>query len=339
MPVPFLDFSLPELRTYRPVVAEPDDFDDFWAHTLAESRAIGGEVTATLVDAGLTAFDVYDVTFPGFGGHPIRGWHVVPANAQGPLPTIVQFNGYGGGRGLPHERLTWAAAGYAYFVMDTRGQASNWGSGGATADPVGSGPATPGFMTRGVDSPDTYYYRRLFTDAVRAIDALPHLPNTDPSRITVCGGSQGGGIALAVAGLVPNITAVMADVPFLSHFERAVGMTDSNPYAEVVKYLSIHREPERVFEVLSYFDGVNFAKRASCPALYSVALMDDICPPSTVFASYNWYGGDADIEVYPFNNHEGGDAHQWAKQARWLSNLLSGEPSTEPALAPRSAAE
>ena len=35
------------------------------------------------------------------------------------------------------------------------------------------------------------------------------------------------------------------------------------------------------------FDGVDFAKRASVPALFSVALMDQVCPPSTVYAAYH----------------------------------------------------
>lgn len=39
--------------------------------------------------------------------------------------------------------------------MDTRGQGSVWGTGGATPDPHGSGPATPGYMTRGIAHPDT----------------------------------------------------------------------------------------------------------------------------------------------------------------------------------------
>jgi hypothetical protein len=33
-------------------------------------------------------------------------------------------HGYGGGRGFPHSWLGWPTAGYALFVMDTRGQGS-----------------------------------------------------------------------------------------------------------------------------------------------------------------------------------------------------------------------
>jgi cephalosporin-C deacetylase len=322
--MPFLDMPLDELRSYRPDVAEPADFDEFWRGTLEDARAAGGQTELTPIETGLTAIDTFDVTFPGFGGEPVRAWFSVPAGASGPLPTIVAFNGYGGGRGLPHERIQWPAAGYAYLLMDTRGQGSGWGTGGSTADPSAGQPAAPGFMTRGILDPREYYYRRVYTDAVRAVDAARGLDLVDPTRIAVAGGSQGGGMAIAVAGLVPNLAAVMPDVPFLSHFRRAVGFTARDPYAEIVRYLSVHREAEaKVFETLSYFDGVTFAKRASAPALYSVALMDETCPPSTVFASYNSYGGDADIEVYPFNDHEGGGDFQWTRQVRWLAARMA----------------
>ena len=66
-------------------------------------------------------------------GDPIRGWLTCPAGAADPLPTIVEFVGYGGGRGLPEEHLQWATAGYAHLLMDTRGKGSEWGHGGDTA--------------------------------------------------------------------------------------------------------------------------------------------------------------------------------------------------------------
>ena len=153
------------------------------------------------------------MTFSGFGGHRVRGWLRMPAARSGPLPCVVQYIGYGGGRGLAHENLLWAAAGYANFVMDTRGQGSA-NSVGDTGDPVFSGPAHPGFMTRGILDPATYYYRRLYTDAVRAVDAA-RAHEAVANAVAVTGGSQGGGLALAVAALRDDIVAAMPDVPFL----------------------------------------------------------------------------------------------------------------------------
>ncbi len=204
--------------------------------------------------------------------------------------------------------------------MDTRGQGSGWGGGGDTPDPVGFGPAYPGFMTRGIDNPEDYYYRRLFTDAVRAVEAARSHPLTDPARTAAVGVSQGGGITLAVGGLVPDLAAVAPDVPFLCDFPRATTLTDRDPYREIGNYLKTRRgRTEQVLRTLSYFDGVHFAARGNAPALFSTALEDQTCPPSTVFAAFNaWAGEDKAIEVYDFNDHEGGGPYQQAAQLAWL---------------------
>jgi cephalosporin-C deacetylase len=322
--MPLWDLPLEQLEQYAPDVGEPDDFDAFWSRTLEETRSHPLGVELTSVDSGLTAVRSWDVSFAGFGGHRIRAWLHLPASVEAGqrLPGVVQFQGYGGGRGLAHENVLWALAGYAHLVMDTRGQGSGW-SAGDTPDPVGSDPAQPGFMTRGIRDPSEHFYRRVFADAARAVETLRTQASVDAGRVAVVGGSQGGGISLAVAALVPDVRAVMADVPFLCHIARGTAITDRDPYAEVTRYLGIHRDSrELVLRTLSYFDGVSFARRAGAPALFSVALMDMICPPSTVYAAYNGYAGPKEIAVYHDNDHEGGGAVQQARQLRWLRDQL-----------------
>ncbi|WP_435127361.1 acetylxylan esterase [Actinacidiphila sp. bgisy144] len=315
---------LADLRAYRPEISEPADFDDFWRQTLAESRALARPARFEPYDSGLRTVDVLDVTFSGYGGHDIRGWLLLPRHIDGPLPCVVEFIGYNGGRGLPHEYLTWSAAGYANLVMDTRGQGSGGYTHAVTPDPApGGAPHTPGYLTRGIESPQTYYYRRVFTDAALAVDTALSHPRIDRSRIAVYGGSQGGGIAIAASGLNDAVSATVADVPFLCHFRRATEITDSSPYRELVTLVRTqrHRE-EQAFKTLDYFDCVNLAARASAPALFSAALMDSTCPPSTVFAAYHRWGGEKDINVWKYNGHEGGGAYQTAEQIRFLERVL-----------------
>lgn len=320
----FVDLPEADLRAYRSAQVDPADFDSFWNATLASSRAAapaGARLDA--VEVGLRTLDVFDVTFPGFGGQPIRAWLRMPRGAAGPLPTVVQYQGYGGGRGRPTENLLYASAGFAHLLVDTRGQGSGW-SIGDTADSGETGPQIPGVMTRGIDSRDSYYYRRLFTDAVRAIDAVRTLEFVDAERIAVLGGSQGGGISLAVAGLVEGLRAVLPQVPFLCDFPRAVTIHDKDPYHEVVRYLAQHRtKVAHVLETLAYFDGVNFARRATAPAWFTVALMDETCKASTVFGAYNAYAGPKQIEVFPFNGHEGGAAQTDGENVRILHEVFS----------------
>lgn len=314
--MPLFDFPLNELEVYRPSREEPTDFDAFWRSTL-DVRGSAPKFEPS--ESGLSTVDVWDVTFAGFGGHPIKAWFIKPRGATG-LPGVVTYIGYAGGRGLPHDWLLYSAAGYANLVMDNRGQGAMWVPGDTPDVPVGPlDPQYPGFLTRGVLDPSTYYYRRLIADAVLAVDALREAPGVDASRVAVAGGSQGGGLALAVSGLRADVRAALIDVPFLCHWRRAMEVATEGPYPELVSYCAVQRlAAAKVMQTLSYCDGLNFAARATAPALFSVGLMDPVCPPSTVYAAYNHYSGPKRMVVWPHNGHEGGQTHQIAEQFRFL---------------------
>jgi cephalosporin-C deacetylase len=319
------DLPLDQLKDYRPEVDEPRDFDSFWSATLSEARAAAKPPVFVPVDAGLETVETYDVSFSGYAGQPIKAWLVMPRNRPGKLPGVVEYIGYGGGRSLPIDWLLWASAGFAHFVMDTRGQGSSWSQGDTPDEQdVPGSPEIPGVMTRGVLDPKTYYYRRLIADAVRAIDTMRLHPAVDPDRIAVTGVSQGGGLTIAAAGLAGSLVRAAApDVPFLCHYRRAIEVTDTNPYEEIRAYCKIHRDSvETVFRTLSYFDGLSFATRAGSTALFSMGMMDTICPPSTVFAAYNRWAGAKDIRIYPFNDHEGGASFQNREKLAFLKRVL-----------------
>ncbi|MGW3088359.1 acetylxylan esterase [Streptomyces sp. NPDC001108] len=319
------DLSLDRLRDYRPEPEEPADFDAFWEKTLIETARHDLDAAFVPYDTGFATLDVFDVAFRGWGGQPVKAWLLLPKERSGPLPAVVQYIGYNGGRGIPYSWPVWSSLGYAHLVMDNRGQG---GGGKNTADtpdlaPDGHGSASPGFLTRGIEDPHRHYYRRLITDAVRAVDAVRAHGAVDTARVAVLGGSQGGGLALAVAGLRDDVAAAVADVPFLCHYRRASQITDAGPYAEIARWLSGHRfRVDEAMTTLSYFDGVNFAARATAPAWFSVGLMDRICPSSTVFAAYHRYAGPARIEVFPYNGHEGGAEYDLPRKLAALRGVF-----------------
>ena len=140
-----------DLRRYSPTVVEPADFDAFWRTTLDGARARPVLVDVRPHPTDLRLVDTWDVTFAGFGGDPVRAWYTRPAGVDAPLPAVVEYAGYGRGRGLPHERLTWPVAGYAHLLMDNRGQSGLHGAGDTptrTGSPVDRGPPPGASSTR-----------------------------------------------------------------------------------------------------------------------------------------------------------------------------------------------
>ncbi|MFE2938009.1 acetylxylan esterase [Streptomyces sp. NPDC059255] len=331
--MPAFDLPLDELRRYRPVLDEPADFDAFWQDTLKEAEeeteGAGPVVSQCPVDTGLRLVETWDVTFRGFAGEAVRAWYTRPAGVSGALPAVVEYAGYGRGRGLPHERITWPAAGFAHLLMDNRGQGDRYGCGGDTPDPHASAPGGPGPAARGLLAPRDYHYRRLITDAVRAVAAVRALPGVDGARVAAVGNSQGGGLALAVAGLVPDLAAVLVSAPLLCGIRRALDLAGAGPYDEIAAYLAVRREAAgAALHTLSYVEGASFARRAHAPAHFGVGLRDTVCPPSGAFSAFNRYGEltgrepRREMHTYPFNGHEGGDAVHVRGQLSWLRAVV-----------------
>lgn len=320
------DLPQPELERYRPDVAEPADFLEFWGKQLADARSHPLDARFTEVDTLIRHAQVFDVSFAGYGGDVVKGWLFVPHRLAPNPATVVEYIGYGGGRGTPVEWLTYSTAGHLHLVMDTRGQGHNW-RGGDTPDASYDGaPGGGGFLTRGILSPQGMYYTRLFVDAARAVEAARAHPAVAGLPVVTAGGSQGGALTLAAAHLAAlggePVTATMPDVPFLSNFARALRVTEAAPYDEIIRFCKVYpHHTELVFANLSYLDVVNHSRRITAPGLFSVGLLDEVTPASTVYAAYNHYAGPKEIRVYPFNGHEGGGQRHFEEKLAYLEAL------------------
>ena len=308
--MPWYDMPLERLREYRTQTDEPDGFDDWWAQRLERARAQVQPATFTPHETQLyRPYQVQDVEFSGAGGDPIRAWYIKPSGTKTP-PVVVKFIGYGGGRGAPTEHLLLPALGYGVLVMDSRGQGGRW-TYGATGDRA-PGPENSQVMSRGITTPEDYYYTRMFTDAALAVDVALELSGGEP--VAVSGASQGCGLALAAPALHrDNIAVCQADRPFLCDIQRAITLAPHAPYTEIPEFLAQNVALiDKALFTLRYVDCALLARRITATCLLSVGLMDIICPPSTVFAAYNEISSDKDIAVYPYSGHEVPQAHaEW----------------------------
>lgn len=305
------------------MVSTEEEFDDFWRRTLREHGAATG-VEHRELRTPLRTLRVEDVTFQGFDGSPVRAWMLRPAS-EAPRAMVVQFLGNNTGRGVPEQWTLLPSAGYAVLVMDNRGQTGP-ASIGATPDAMAAGPQVVGRMTSGIESPQSFYYRRLFVDAVCAVRAARAHPAAEGAPLVVAGSSQGGATALAAAALGEGVDAAMVEVPLMCAPRRGVELASEGPMTEVLTYLqTCPGGEEEVFDVLSFFDPVRFASRAAVPALFAVGMRDPVCPAETVRAAYDAYGGTPkELVEYPYGGHEHGRWRHVQRRLDFLERTAAG---------------
>lgn len=317
--MPYFDLPLEKLKEYRPSSTRQPDFDAFWERTLDQASSIPLDPKLELIDYPAEGVVIGRASYAGWDGATIRGLYLCP-EGEGPFPGIVFYHGYSGSKGAVYDYLGWVYQGYAVLAVDCRGQ--NGDSEDSTDYPTGH---LKGWMTLGIFDPNTYYYRGVFVDSVRALDYITGRDEVDSSRVGITGISQGGGLTLAVAALDDRPKVAMADVPFLCHYERASQITDQYPYFELVEFCRSRPGAEgTAFKTLSYFDGMNLAPKIGCPTLISVGLYDMICPPSTVFAAYNNICAKKEIRIYPYGIHAVSGVH-WEEKLRYASRYLKGK--------------
>lgn len=298
-----LDRELAELEKVAvPPTREPD-FDAFWEKTLRRVRKAALRVAWKPVAYPIGSMEVRDLVFRGLDGTKVRAWYILPRHRGRKVPVVISYHGAGGSRANPAAHAPWTAMGYAVIAHDYRLQ------GGATGSESGftAGNAKNGWFTLGLFEREGHYLFHSATDALRVVDVALGLPEIDPRRVAVHGGSQGGGTALTVAALRPEVGLCLADVPSNCWFEKRL-FDEAGGVGEMVGYLKNH--PDRiplVLRNLSYFDNLNLAERITCPVLVSCGLRDPVCPPPNVYAAYNRIpAGRKRIVTYPFCKHEGG---------------------------------
>ncbi len=301
------DMPFERLLTYEGCNPKPADFDAVWDRALARLAAADDHVVMTLADFQVPFATCYDLRFTGTGGASIYSKLIIPKNIQKPGPAVIQFHGYTGDSGDWYDKLPYAARGFVYAALDCRGQGS-----GKSDDPTFvKGNTFQGQIIRGLedDDPEKLYFFQVFLDCAQLAKVVMALPEVDPDRVGCFGGSQGGGLTLACASLVPRIKKAAPIYPFLSDYKRVWEMElAKDAYLELKDFFRhsdpTHEREEAVFTRLGYIDIQNLTPRINAEVLMHLGLMDTICPPSTQFAAYNKIRTKKSYVTYPDFGHE-----------------------------------
>jgi cephalosporin-C deacetylase-like acetyl esterase len=275
-------------------------FKKYWEDALNELKAVAPEFKIKK-DETLSSGsrDGYIAEMKSLGGITIRGYYFVPRTA-GKHAAILHVPGYGYGfeNGKPFINSNDDVIELAICV---RGH-------GISADVFNPGFDVPGIWGYKLCSEKENAYRSIYMDCVRSVEFLLSRAEVDTNKIYVMGGSQGGGLTLATAGLCHDkIKACAYFDPFMTDTRDQLKIrTLCN--SEIKSYLKYYNDEcsfEDALKIQDLIDTKGFAEWITCPVFFTTALFDDDCPPHMGFAAYNRIKSPKHFKIYPDDSHLG----------------------------------
>ena len=298
--------KMKELENYSGSGIKPSDFDAFWEDGLLEMESLPLDYILDPVDIPSQVANFYHLTFKGVGGATIHCQLITPKETAGRnFKGLLQFHGYHTDSGDFQEKIGWAAEGFVVLAMDARGQ------GGLSEDRTQtSGGVMKGLIIRGMEEgKNNLYFRQVFLDTAHAARILKSMDFVNENRIYAQGASQGGGLTIACAGLVPDLYRIYVSYPFLSDYRKAYSLGAQTSAFEEIPYWfqfrdPLHKREKEIFDTLEYIDIQHFAPRIKAEVCWAVGMQDTIVPPITQMATYNNITTKKNLIILPEYGHE-----------------------------------
>lgn len=300
----------------EPTQSMPEDFLQFWQNVLENARATDLDPVMELLPQRSTAdVNVYRVSFNvGSGMGRIHGMLAVPSQ-PGQYPALVHYPGagvYAIGPAMEYARqgVISLCIGINGVPVDMPDQ--------VYAD-LAAG-ALNGYPLFNVDNRDRYYYKRVITGAVRAVDFVLQLPQCN-GNVATYGGSQGGFLSIAVTALHPQVKALVANFPAMSDHSGFLS-NRSGGWPGVLR--TQERRTPQIMETLPYYDTVNFARLINVPGCYAYGYNDLTCAPTSILSVYNSITAPRTIITAPTTGHSL-TLEQKTQTTTWIINQLKEE--------------
>ena len=297
-----------DVMLIKPALQPPSDFDEYWLSqkTLLANTPANIKITPLKFDEpGVNLFEV-KADLPE--GKKLSAVLAVPKGAkEASLPAMVTCHGagvrssYGPSEGANSHPVwspaRWAKKGILTIDFNALGL-DNFKDRKYYLD-LAKGEFKD-YYTQNPNSRNTIFFRELYLRLLRAIQVVCERPEWDGKILIVGGRSQGGGQAIAAAGLSSKVTMAFAHIPAICDLggmkaSRAVGwpgkLCISKEYAGMTKSEQLKNKSlkwsESAINSARYVDAANFAKNIKCEFFMSVGFCDVVCPPTTCFAAFN----------------------------------------------------
>ena len=308
----------------RPSEPRPDDFDAFWASKLKLLNAVPANPVVTPGESGREGVEYATFKLDNFNGAHVYGQLAKPARA-GKFPALVIFQWASPPYPLQKPWVTDRAA-EGWLALDVEPH-------DVPCDlPPAFYAALPAMLKSYQNiydaDRDRNYFLQMYLGDCRALEYLRTRPDWDGKTIVVMGTSMGGQQSLCVAGLDPQVTGLVVDVPAGCDADAAL-------HGRWASYPNWNVKNPQVAETARYFDAVNFAPRIKARCMVAMGFVDEIAAPAGIWTAFNLIPGPK--EAVPMvdspHNNLATPAQQrpyTERSAVWLAALARGEVPPPP---------
>ena len=305
---------------FKPGTSRPKDLERFWRSEKTELRALPLQVKEVPVPHTDAGYQCFDMELNCTGPKPVRGYFARPSSAAPKsLPIIIYFHAagvYGDWcRSKPEIALRYAKMGNGSLAFDLNAHGMLNGQSDSYYLDLEDN-ELKNYAQTGLENRETVYFRGMYLRLIRTLDYLTSMPEWDGKRILVIGESQGGGQALAAAGLDKRVSAVIATVPAMCDWGGSlVGRKGCWPYPFETK-----NDQSKMVSALPYFDAAHLLKGSKATILAEIGLIDMTCPSSAIYAALNQARGKKIIFAVPYRAHH---MTQPQYKTTWETNVLN----------------
>jgi cephalosporin-C deacetylase len=303
----------------------PADFDKFWDDTLAEQAKIDPD-WQLVVEKQTPAYTLYRTTFTGLAGRKFHAWLSVPTK-PGKYPAQLTMMP----SGINVAYLPAVGPAVVGMTLAIAGQELTIPAGMTSFPPDPYLRQGTDYWRTGIETRETWYYRIAFAACSRCVDLLASRPEVDVSKISVGGGSQGGGLSFITAALNPKVSMAVCGSSGLFGLEWKLRYLPANWWPPIDP-VNDKNEPitdpaalEQRISVVRYGDAANFAPRIHCAVLLCVGLEDHTTCQMATLASWSRlnHASYRALLADPWGGHNGPRGGQWLGSA-WNQALAAG---------------
>ena len=293
---------------FRAGYEEPADLMPYWDNLKKQLKALPMQVKTVPLEVPQQYQGKYtcqDVEINCLGPAPVRAYMAKPAGAKKkslPIIILCRAAGVSGNwcRCSVGECVGNAALGNGALSLDINAHGMLNGQSDDFYRMLEGGQLRNYYEHNAADR-ETYYFRGMYLRLLRAIEYMTRQPEWDGRRILVIGESQGGGQAVAAAGLDSRVSCVVLNVPAMQDLGGARKGRRSGWPQPIESHPNL--SAEQLDTTLPYFDGALLIRHSKAEIYCEMGLIDTTCPPSAVWSSLNNAKGKKTVNCVPFRTH------------------------------------